>query len=129
MTMFYILNERLQPACPVCHLALSIDLEAPAIEQDEEAASKVRQGILGRLNHDVWRSSSKIEALVEELDGLRRKDSTTKSIVFSQFVNFLDLIAWRLQKAGFVVSVSFDIESNACSDHPPLLLIRYDTLF
>ncbi|KAF8341641.1 SNF2 family N-terminal domain-containing protein [Cantharellus anzutake] len=89
------------PDCPVCHSPLSIDLEAPAIEQDEEIALKARQGILGRLDHNVWRSSTKIEALVEELDKLRHQDSTTKSIVFSQFVNFLDLIAWRLQKAGF----------------------------
>jgi DNA repair protein RAD16 len=89
-----------QPACPVCHLALTIDLEAPALEL-EENVSTVRQGILGRLNLDNWRSSSKIEALVEELSNLRVKDATTKSIVFSQFVNFLDLIAFRLQRAGF----------------------------
>ncbi|KAF8308831.1 hypothetical protein DL93DRAFT_2063577 [Clavulina sp. PMI_390] len=92
-----------EPACPVCHVTLTIDLEAPAIEQDEEVASKARQGILGRLDHDNWRSSTKIEALIEELEALRHQDSTTKSIVFSQFVNFLDLIAWRLQKAGFKI--------------------------
>lgn len=86
----------------MCHLALTIDLEAPAIEVDEEKV-KARQGILGRLNLDQWRSSSKIEALVEELSNLRRQDAATKSIVFSQFVNFLDLIAYRLQKAGFNV--------------------------
>ena len=40
---------------------------------------------------------------MEELDGLRKKDATTKSIVFSQFVNFLDLVAFRLQNAGFQV--------------------------
>jgi len=91
-----------QPACPVCHLALTIDLEAPALAL-EENVSTVRQGILGRLDLDNWRSSSKIEALVEELSNLRLKDATTKSIVFSQFVNFLDLIAFRLQKAGFNV--------------------------
>ncbi|KAG0708586.1 P-loop containing nucleoside triphosphate hydrolase protein [Suillus ampliporus] len=68
------------PDCPVCHLALTIDLEAP-----------------------TWQSSSKIEALVEELSNLRLQDSMTKSIVFSQFVNFLDLIAFRLQKAGFSI--------------------------
>jgi len=50
---------------------------------------------------DKWRSSSKIEALVEELTNLRRQDATTKSLVFSQFVNFLDLIAFRLKRAGF----------------------------
>ncbi|KAH9938679.1 SNF2 family N-terminal domain-containing protein [Fomitopsis serialis] len=89
------------PACPVCHVPLTIDLDAPALDLEENA--KPRQGILGRLELDKWRSSSKIEALIEELDNLRRQDCTTKSIVFSQFVNFLDLIAYRLQKAGFVV--------------------------
>ncbi|KAK0242216.1 SNF2 family N-terminal domain-containing protein [Armillaria nabsnona] len=90
------------PACPVCHLVLTIDLEAPALELGEEQA-QARQGILGRLNIDTWRSSTKIEALVEELSNLRMQDSTTKSLVFSQFVNFLDLIAFRLQKAGFTI--------------------------
>ncbi|KAF5320985.1 hypothetical protein D9619_001153 [Psilocybe cf. subviscida] len=88
------------PACPVCHIALTIDLEAPAMDLGE-SVNNVRQGILGRLNLDNWRSSSKIEALVEELSNLRMQDATTKSLVFSQFVNFLDLIAFRLQKAGF----------------------------
>ncbi|KAJ1308393.1 hypothetical protein OPQ81_004099 [Rhizoctonia solani] len=92
-----------QPACPVCHVPISIDLEGPALEQDEEATARARQGILGRLDIDSWRSSSKIEALVEELDTLRRQDATIKSIVFSQFVNFLDLIAFRLQRAGFLI--------------------------
>jgi DNA repair protein RAD16 len=87
-------------------LALTIDLEAPALEF-EENLTNVRQGILGRLNLDSWRSSSKIEALVEELSNLRLQDATTKSLVFSQFVNFLDLIAYRLQKAGFNVCYSF----------------------
>ncbi len=90
----------------MCHVNLSIDLDAPPLEQDE-AVAKARQGILGRLDLDGWRSSSKIEALVEELSALRTEDRTTKSIVFSQFVNFLDLIAWRLQRAGFVVSFVF----------------------
>lgn len=69
---------------------------------------KSRQGILGRLDLEKWCSSSKIEALVEELTSLRKQDATTKSIVFSQFVNFLDLIAYRLQKEGFVVSFYTD---------------------
>jgi hypothetical protein len=44
---------------------------------------------------------------VEELSNLRLQDATTKSLVFSQFVNFLDLIAYRLQKAGFNVCYLF----------------------
>ncbi|GJJ07738.1 hypothetical protein Clacol_001943 [Clathrus columnatus] len=90
------------PACPVCHLPISVDLDAPALEFDEEARIVGgRQGILGRLDLDTWRSSTKIETLIEELTNLRRQDANTKSIVFSQFVNFLDLIAFRLQRAGF----------------------------
>lgn len=73
------------------------------MEVDEEVVNKTRQGILGRLDVDKWRSSTKIEALVEELTNLRREDATTKSLVFSQFVNFLDLIAFRLKRAGFNV--------------------------
>lgn len=89
----------------MCHLPLTIDLEGPALELEENVAA--RQGILGRLNLESWRSSTKIEALVEELSNLRLQDASTKSIVFSQFVNFLDLIAFRLQRAGFAVSLTF----------------------
>lgn len=98
--------KSMQPACPVCHLPLTIDLEAPALDIDNEVATTVRQGILGRLDVDKWRSSSKIEALIEELVNLRNQDATVKSIVFSQFVNFLDLISFRLQRAGFNVSIN-----------------------
>ncbi|KAJ3903907.1 SNF2 family N-terminal domain-containing protein [Lentinula edodes] len=90
------------PSCPVCFVPLTIDLEAPALDLDS-STSNARQGILGRLNLDTWKSSTKIEALLEELSNLRTEDATTKSIVFSQFVNFLDLIAYRLQKAGFTI--------------------------
>lgn len=89
-----------RPECPVCHIEISIDLEQEAIDLGETPKS-ARQGILSRLDLNNWRSSSKLEALVEELEKLRRKDSTMKSLVFSQFVSFLDLIAFRLGRAGF----------------------------
>ncbi|BEI80575.1 hypothetical protein CcaverHIS002_0111040 [Cutaneotrichosporon cavernicola] len=88
------------PECPVCHIEISIDLEQEAIEIDD-SSRKARQGILSRLDLTNWRSSSKLEALVEELEKLRNEDCTVKSLVFSQFVSFLDLIAFRLQRAGF----------------------------
>jgi len=40
-------------------LALSINLEAEALELVEDAVNKACQGILGRLELDMWRSSSK----------------------------------------------------------------------
>ncbi|OCF37035.1 hypothetical protein I316_00939 [Kwoniella heveanensis BCC8398] len=90
-----------KPECPVCHIEISIDLEAEAIDLEDGGNKKARQGILSRLDLQNWRSSSKLEALVEELEKLRNKDCTIKSLVFSQFVSFLDLIAFRLQRAGF----------------------------
>lgn len=91
------------PECPYCHATLTIDLEADALEspRGHEEHMGARQGILSRLDMNKWRSSSKIEALVEELMQLRTEDKTIKSLVFSQFVNFLDLIAFRLTRAGF----------------------------
>jgi DNA repair protein RAD16 len=105
-----------RPECPVCHIEISIDLEAEAIDI-APGTNKARQGILSRLDLSKWRSSTKLEALVEELEKLRRNDSTTKSLVLyvplsffqvkligsSQFVSFLDLIAFRLGRAGFNV--------------------------
>ncbi|KAJ1797106.1 DNA repair protein rad16 [Coemansia sp. RSA 2523] len=67
------------------------------------ATSEYRRSIVNRIDMRTWRSSTKIEALVEELSRLRQGDATIKSIVFSQFVNFLDLIQWRLNRAGFSV--------------------------
>lgn len=64
----------------------------------EGASSRADRAQLRRI---AWICSTKIEALLEELTKLREAGDTTKSIVFSQFVNFLDLIEWRLQKAGF----------------------------
>ena len=90
--------------CPVCHIGLSIDLEQPAIEVDEELFSKA--SIVNRISTGAhgkeWRSSTKIEALVEELYKLRSDRHTIKSIVFSQFTSMLDLIEWRLKRAGFI---------------------------
>ncbi|EDO15609.1 hypothetical protein Kpol_1006p5 [Vanderwaltozyma polyspora DSM 70294] len=86
--------------CPVCHIGLSIDLSQPSLEVDMEHFKK--QSIVSRLNMGGnWKSSTKIEALVEELYKLRSNVRTIKSIVFSQFTSMLDLVEWRLKRAGF----------------------------
>ena len=85
--------------CPTCHLPLSIDLEQPEIEQDEENVKK--NSIINRIKMDNWTSSTKIEMLVYDLYKLRSKKQTHKSIVFSQFTSMLQLVQWRLQKSGF----------------------------
>ncbi|KAG0210473.1 DNA repair protein rad16 [Mortierella sp. GBA30] len=105
----YITSSSVEaPECPVCHIPLTIDLQQPTYVKDEtEHDAEVRHktfartSIVNRINMDTWRSSTKIEALVELLYNLQREDRSTKSICFSQYVTFLDLIKWRLEKAGF----------------------------
>ncbi|KAK5007964.1 DNA repair protein rad16 [Cryomyces antarcticus] len=87
------------PDCPRCHIALSIDWDQPDIEQDEEVVKK--NSIINRIKMENWTSSTKIEMLVYDLYKLRNKKQTLKSIVFSQFTSMLQLIEWRLRRAGF----------------------------
>ncbi|KNG50497.1 helicase swr1 [Stemphylium lycopersici] len=85
--------------CPRCHIALSIDFEQPELEQDEDSVKKT--SIINRIKMENWTSSTKIEMLVYDLYKLRSKKQTLKSIVFSQFTSMLQLIEWRLRRAGF----------------------------
>ncbi|KAL5034255.1 hypothetical protein BDV3_003821 [Batrachochytrium dendrobatidis] len=90
------------PKCPSCFRPLSIDLTQNPIESISSTTG-ARNSIVNYIDLANWRSSTKIEALVEELTLLQRDDATSKSIVFSQFVSFLDLVQWRLIRAGFNV--------------------------
>jgi DNA repair protein RAD16 len=85
--------------CPRCHIALAIDFEQPNIEQDEDHVKK--SSIINRIKMEDWTSSTKIEMLIYDLYKLRSKKTTHKSIVFSQFTSMLQLVEWRLRRAGF----------------------------
>lgn len=98
-------NSTPQPTCPRCHIALSIDLEQPEIEQDQEMTKK--NSIINRIRMDNWTSSTKMEMLVHSLQKLRSDNSSHKSIVFSQFTGMLQLIEWRLRRAG-ITTVMLD---------------------
>jgi DNA repair protein RAD16 len=99
MRLYLGSDESDNSTCPVCYQVLSVDMSQPTHEVSNTA--NARKSIINRIDMTTWRSSTKIEALMEELSKLRTRDATIKSIVFSQFVNFLDLIAWRLSRAGF----------------------------
>ncbi|RDA93025.1 hypothetical protein CP533_0731 [Ophiocordyceps camponoti-saundersi (nom. inval.)] len=94
-----------EPDCPRCHIPLSIDLEQPSIEQDEGVVKK--NSIINRIKMENWTSSSKIELLVHELHKLRSDNASHKSIIFSQFTTMLQLIEWRLRRAG-ITTVMLD---------------------
>ncbi|KXS93874.1 hypothetical protein AC578_9027 [Pseudocercospora eumusae] len=85
--------------CPRCHIALAIDFDQPEINQDEDVVKK--SSIINRIKMEDWTSSTKIEMLIYDLYKLRSKKQTLKSIVFSQFTSMLQLIEWRLRRAGF----------------------------
>ena len=106
---------------------MSIDLSQPEVLPKDGTETGAKSSIVNYMDLSKWRSSTKIEggclyllillgamvpqapdstqitALVEELTQLRQSHQTEKSIVFSQFVAFLDLIQWRLSRAGFNV--------------------------
>jgi DNA repair protein RAD16 len=93
------MGEDSTPDCPRCHIALTIDFDQPDIEQDEEHVKK--SSIINRIKMEDWTSSTKIEMLIYDLYKLRSKKQTHKSIVFSQFTSMLQLVEWRLRRAGF----------------------------
>lgn len=73
-----------KPRCPSCFSDFSVDLTQPALEVENGTggtgtnANYAKSSIINRINMDKWRSSTKIEALVEELSKLRREDKTIK---------------------------------------------------
>lgn len=95
--------------CPVCFTKLNINLDQQELPQPDFGTLKqnTHSSIVNRMlnSHESegirWASSTKIEMLLEELQKLKQEDSTTKCIIFSQFVSFLDIIYWVLCKHGY----------------------------
>jgi SNF2 family DNA or RNA helicase len=97
-----------QPTCPTCYASLTVDLQAAPIDTSAGAAaggvSLARRGILSRIPRERvgggFKSSTKIEALLCDLWRVQEQEPGAKALVFSQFVNMLDLIQHRLTHAG-----------------------------
>lgn len=93
------------PPCPVCQSALTVDfvsLKASSSLQDNMTMLKgyKRSSILHRIKLHEFKTSTKIDALREEISIMMHHDSAGKAIVFSQFTSFLDLIGFRLRECG-----------------------------
>jgi DNA repair protein RAD16 len=92
------------PSCPTCLKPLSVDLSSPADVSAAAASARQRKGILARIPAhrlgEGFQSSTKIEALAEELWHAQVEEPGCKAIVFSQFVSFLDLVQYRLNRGG-----------------------------
>lgn len=101
--------------CPVCRAPFSIDMNQESSDVVDDSTLTVGTGsttanmpslkemahvssgsILRRINLAEFATSTKVEALVQELVQMRQQRPGSKALVFSQFVNMLDLIRWRL---------------------------------
>jgi DNA repair protein RAD16 len=81
--------------CPSCQRPLTINLAQQTFTVTPSTKGK-NENILRKIDLDNFRSSSKVEALVEELTRTRTADPNAKSLVFSQFVSFLDMVIHTL---------------------------------
>ncbi|CAN8311301.1 unnamed protein product [Cochlearia groenlandica] len=82
--------------CPKCSEPLTMDWTTKADTVQGFKASS----ILNRIKLDNFQTSTKIEALREEIRFMVERDGSAKAIVFSQFTSFLDLINYTLDKCG-----------------------------
>jgi DNA repair protein RAD16 len=106
--------------CPACRAPFSIDLQQASADivddgtltmspvkgsegNDRENMPSLKEmthvasgSILRRINLAEFATSTKVEALIQELVQMRQERPGSKALVFSQFVNMLDLIRWRL---------------------------------
>lgn len=116
-------DENSSTPCPSCGSPFSIDLNQAASDVVDDSTLAVPMNeatpknsgptdclgpslkelphvnsgsILRRINLAEFATSTKIEALVQELIEMRKARPGSKALVFSQFVNMLDLIRWRL---------------------------------
>ncbi|KAJ6793850.1 DNA repair protein RAD16-like [Iris pallida] len=93
-------------SCPSCSKPLTVDLTTNVSEEnsDKYTAAAIkgykRSGILSRVKKSEFKTSTKIDALREEIRNMVENDSSAKGIVFSQFTSFLDLINYSLQLSG-----------------------------
>ncbi|CEG45528.1 Nucleotide excision repair protein RAD16 [Plasmopara halstedii] len=88
-----------EATCPTCSKPLTVDLSFP-VEKVTRAEKSLENEFSTSSNRLPKTSSTKVEALMQELELMRLRDPSGKAIIFSQFVNMLDLIQHRLQLGG-----------------------------
>ncbi|CAK0800270.1 unnamed protein product [Prorocentrum cordatum] len=69
------------------------------------AAGMGKRSILQKIRASEFQSSTKIEALVDEIGKMMDSDRANKAIVFSQFGAMLELVEFRLKRAGIACVV------------------------
>lgn len=100
-------QEGASTLCPTCDAPLTINLDTHNHTSPSDKSGPSRQqnqrrntSFLSRINLEKFQSSTKIEALREEIFNMLEVDPGAKAIVFSQFTSMLDLVGYRLGQTG-----------------------------
>jgi len=88
----HISNESSNSACPICRRTIVMNLLIPVPKKQETSNEDIK-------NLNQFKSSSKIDSLMQELTSLPKGDEV-KSIVFSQWTSMLDLVEVSLRQTG-----------------------------
>jgi SNF2 family DNA or RNA helicase len=77
-----------------------------------------RNSILQMFKTSEFSSSTKVEAVLDEVEKMRKKSDKSKALIFSQFSAMLELIEFRLKRAGisclvFRGGMSIEARDNA----------------
>ncbi|XP_057792639.1 LOW QUALITY PROTEIN: DNA repair protein RAD16-like [Salvia miltiorrhiza] len=93
-----------QNSCPTCSKPLTVDFTSNKDGKEQRSKTTIKgfraSSILNRIQLHDFQTSTKIDALREEIRFMVERDGSAKAIVFSQFSSFLDLIHYSLQKSG-----------------------------
>merc|ERR1719424_617837 len=74
--------------------------ETPTKVQKAALAKVPKGNIMNKVGARDFQSSTKIEALLEEVRKMMKSDKTDKAIVFSQFGGMLELVEFAFKRAG-----------------------------
>ncbi|KAL3332795.1 hypothetical protein AABB24_033054, partial [Solanum stoloniferum] len=102
--MNYLSEGVMEAPCPSCTKPLTFDFTGNKDKGDSSSKPTIKgfrsSSILNKIQLDKFKTSTKIEALKEEISDMFERDSSAKGIVFSQFTSFLDLIEYSLNLCG-----------------------------
>ncbi|XP_049414533.1 ATP-dependent helicase rhp16-like [Solanum stenotomum] len=102
--MNYLAEGVMEAPCRSCTKPLTFDFTGNKDKGDSSSKPTVKgfrsSSVLNKIQLDKFKTSTKIEALKEEISDMFETDGSAKGIVFSQFTSFLDLIEYSLNLCG-----------------------------
>ncbi|SJL06101.1 uncharacterized protein ARMOST_09437 [Armillaria ostoyae] len=93
-----------EPGCPTCSrrpIKINELIEVVKAQNSAVSGTAVKHGAQVVLRKNNFQSSTKLDALLQNLSRLRDQDPCFRAVVFSQFTSFLDLIEKALKRDRF----------------------------